>query len=66
MMAEKKERFVVLLRKKKMVIDFESSVCQLLIDFNSSEGNFHKISSIPQNQSIQNQGGPLLSVQTVQ
>ena len=47
-------------------MDFESSVCQLLIDFNSSEGNFHKISSIPQNQSIQNQGGPLLLVQTVQ
>ena len=27
-MAEKKERFVVLLRKKKMVMDFESSVCK--------------------------------------
>ena len=66
MMAEKKERFVVLLRKKKMVMDFESSVCQLLIDFNSSEGNFHKISSIPQNQSLQNQRGPLPLIQTVQ
>ena len=65
-MAEKKERFVVLLRKKVDGDGFRVKCMQMVIDFNSSEGNFHKISSIPQNQSLQNQRGPFLLVQTVQ
>ena len=65
-MAERKERFVVLLRKKVDRDGFRVKCMQMVIDFNSSEGNLHKISSIPQNQSLQNQRGPLPLIQTVQ
>ena len=46
-MAEKKERFVVLLRKKGNGDGFQVKCMRIVIDFKSSEGNFHKISSIP-------------------
>ena len=46
-MAEKKERFVVLLIKKVDGHGFEVKCMRMVIDFKSSEGNFHKISSIP-------------------
>ena len=46
-MAEKKERFVVLLRKKVDGDGFQVKCMRMVTDFKSSEGNFHKISSIP-------------------